>query len=203
MKTGAIFLDRDGVLIENRPDYVKTWAEVEIFPHTFAAMKKLASLGRPIVMVTNQSAVGRGIITSAWVDEVHRRLIAEVEANGGRIDAVYFCPHHPQEICACRKPLPGMLQQAAREWDLDLTASFLVGDAISDMETVRAVGGQGILVRTGRGAEQATALTAQYTDWNVPIVTDLDAAADYILAHSTPSQSESTELQEPLERFRG
>lgn len=182
MTTGAIFLDRDGVLIENRPDYVKAWEEVEIFPHTFAALRKLAQTGWPIILITNQSAVGRGIITSAWVDEVHRRLIAEIDANGGRIDAVYFCPHHPQEHCVCRKPLPGMLRQAAREWDLDLTASFLVGDAVSDIETVRAVGGQGILVRTGRGAEQVDLLGKEIGDWNIPIVADLDEAADYVLA---------------------
>ena len=181
MTTGAIFLDRDGVLIENKPDYVKAWDEVEIFPHTFTAMRKLAQLGRPIIMVTNQSAVGRGIITAAWVDEVHRRLIAEIEAGGGRIDAVYFCPHHPQEACACRKPSPGMLRQAAQEWDLDLTASFLVGDAVSDIETVRAVGGRGILVRTGRGEEQAP-LLADHAHWKIPVVVDLDAAADYLVA---------------------
>ena len=181
MTTGAIFLDRDGVLIENRPDYVKAWEEVEIFPHTFAAMRKLAQTGRPIVMVTNQSAVGRGIITAGFVDEVHRRLIAEVEANGGRIDAVYFCPHHPKEICLCRKPSPGMLRQAAQEWDLDLNASFMVGDAVSDIETARAVGTQGILVRTGRGEEQVALLAKGHADWNVPVVADLNEAADYIL----------------------
>jgi D-glycero-D-manno-heptose 1,7-bisphosphate phosphatase len=177
---GAIFLDRDGVLIENRPDYVKAWEEVEIFPHTFEAMRKLAQTGRKIVMVTNQSAVGRGIITAAFVDEIHRRLIAEIEAHGGRIDAVYFCPHHPQEICACRKPSPGMLRQAAEEWDLDLSISFMVGDAVSDIETARAVGTQGILVRTGRGEEQVAGLAA-YPDWNIPVLADLGAAADYIV----------------------
>lgn len=186
MTTGAIFLDRDGVLIENRPDYVKAWEEVEVFPHTFTAMRKLAQTGRPIVMVTNQSAVGRGIITAGFVDEIHRRLIAEVEANGGRIDAVYFCPHHPQETCDCRKPLPGMLLQAAREHNLDLNASFLVGDAVSDIETARAVGTQGVLVRTGRGEEQAALLTAEHGNWNVPVVPDLDAAVDYILALLAP-----------------
>lgn len=186
MTTGAIFLDRDGVLIENRPDYVKAWEEVEIFPHTFAALRKLAQTGRPIVMVTNQSAVGRGIITAAFVEEIHRRLIAEIADNGGRIDAVYFCPHHPQETCDCRKPLPGMLRQAARDWDLDLASSFLVGDAISDIETARAVGTQGVLVRTGRGEEQAALLPEAHADWNVPVVADLDSAADYILARIAP-----------------
>lgn len=180
MMTGAIFLDRDGVLIENRPDYVKAWEEVEIFSHTFEAMRKLAQTGRKIVMVTNQSAVGRGIITASFVDEIHRRLIAEVEANGGRIDAVYFCPHHPQATCECRKPLPGMLRQAAQEWNLDLAASFMVGDAVSDIETAHAVGTQGILVRTGRGEEQVAGLTV-HAHWNTPVVADLNEAADYIV----------------------
>jgi len=179
---GAIFLDRDGVLIENRPDYVKAWEEVEIFPHTFEAMRKLAQTGRKIVMVTNQSAVGRGISTASWVEEVHRRLIAEIEANGGRIDAVYFCPHHPHDPCECRKPLPGMLKQAAQEWNLDLTSSFMVGDAVSDIETAHVVGTQGILVRTGRGEEQVALLKADHAEWDVPVLADLVAAADYILA---------------------
>jgi D-glycero-D-manno-heptose 1,7-bisphosphate phosphatase len=186
LSIGAIFLDRDGVLIENRPDYVKAWEEVEIFPHTFAALRKLARTGRPIILVTNQSAVGRGIVTADFVEEIHRRLIAEVTANGGRIDAIYFCPHHPQEKCECRKPSPGMLRQAAREWNLDLDASFLVGDAVSDIETAQAVGTQGVLVRTGRGAEQAALLPTVHADWSVPIVVDLDAAADYILAQIAP-----------------
>lgn len=180
---GAIFLDRDGVLIENRPDYVKSWDEVEIFPHTFEAMRKLAQTGRPIVMVTNQSCVGRGIVTAAWVEEVHRRLLAEITANGGRIDAVYFCPHHPQDPCECRKPLPGMLKQAAQELSLDLGASFMVGDAVSDVETARAVGTLGILVRTGRGEEQVS-LLSKYPDWDVPVLADLEAAADYIVART-------------------
>ena len=185
MRQGAIFLDRDGVLIENRSDYVKAWEEVEIFAHTFEAMRKLAQAGRRIVMVTNQSAVGRGIITASFVEEIHRRLLAEVEANGGRIDAVYFCPHHPNDPCECRKPLPGMLRQAAQEWDIDLSASFMVGDAVSDIETARAVGAQGILVRTGRGTEQLPTL-ARYSDCNVPVVDNLDEAVDYILAHLEP-----------------
>lgn len=180
---GAIFLDRDGVLIENRPDYVKAWEEVEIFPHTFEAMRKLAQTGRPIVMVTNQSCVGRGIVTAAWIEEVHQRLIAEITANGGRIDAVYFCPHHPQEPCECRKPLPGMLKQAAQDLNLDLTASFMVGDAVSDVETARAVGTKGILVRTGRGEEQVPLLAA-HPDWDVPILADLGEAADFIVART-------------------
>jgi D-glycero-D-manno-heptose 1,7-bisphosphate phosphatase len=195
MTTGAIFLDRDGVLIENRADYVKSWDEVEIFPHTFAAMRKLAQTGRPIIMITNQSAVGRGIITAAFVDEIHRRLLAEVEAHGGRIDAVYFCPHHPQEPCECRKPSPGMLRQAAQERNLDLSASVMVGDAVSDIETAHAVGAKGVLVRTGRGEEQVAVLAADHADWNIPVVADLDAAAGYILTHLSPYYRELSDTR--------
>ncbi len=183
MTTGAIFLDRDGVLIEDRADYVKSWDEVHIFPHTFAAMRKLATAGLPIIMITNQSAVGRGIITSAFVEEIHRRLVEEIEANGGRVDAVYYCPHHPQEECDCRKPQPGMLKQAARELGLELSASYLVGDAVTDIEAAQAVGVQGFLVRTGRGEAQSR-LLALRPDLGAAVTADLDAAADCILTDS-------------------
>jgi len=178
--TGAIFLDRDGVLIENREDYVKDWAEVEFLPCTFAAMRTLKATGLPIVLVTNQSAVGRGIITREFVEEVHDRMLAEVERNGGRIDAVYFCPHHPQEGCVCRKPSPGMLHQAARDLQLDLQASFFVGDTATDMEAAQAVGATGILVLTGKGATEAGKLAGSEMA-SLPIVADLEAAAHWIV----------------------
>ncbi len=196
MTTGAIFLDRDGVLIENRADYVKSWEEVQIFPHTFPAMRRLAAVGLPIILVTNQSAVGRGIVTAAFVEQIHSRLLAEIRANGGRVDAVYYCPHHPQEDCRCRKPRPGMLEQAAQEWNLDLTASYFVGDALTDMQAAHAAGAYGILVRTGLGETQAPLLVKQF-EAETPIVADLGEAADVILtrlsaagAAVTPTQAE-------------
>ncbi len=177
--TGAVFLDRDGVLIENREDYVKDWAEVEFLPGTFAGMRTLTELGLPIVLITNQSAVGRGIITSNFVEELHNRMIAVIEANGGRIDAVYYCPHHPTAGCTCRKPLPGMLHQAAQDLNLDLSASFFVGDALTDLEAARAAEATGILVLTGRGADEATKLVGSEFE-KALCLSDLEEAANWI-----------------------
>ncbi len=147
----AVFLDRDGVINENRPGYVKNWAEVRILPGALAALRALARLDRPIVVISNQSAIGRGLTTAEAVDDIHERLAREVETAGGRIDAFYYCPHTPDEGCSCRKPAPGLLLQAAQELDLDLARSYLVGDAVGDIQAALAVGCSPILVKTGLG----------------------------------------------------
>ena len=114
----------------------------------------------------------------AW--QLQRQIVAEITVAGGRIDASYLCPHHPQAGCDCRKPAPGMLLRAARELDLNLSRSWLVGDAISDLEAARVAGVRGILVRTGRGAEQH-ALLAGTAELDGPVVADLAAAVQKIL----------------------
>jgi D-glycero-D-manno-heptose 1,7-bisphosphate phosphatase len=176
----AVFLDRDGVLIENRSDYVKSWEEVEFLEGALEAMRRLAAVDAPIVMITNQSAVGRGLLAHTDAIALNDRIIEVVTAHGGRIDRTYMCPHHPQENCDCRKPAPGMVLQAARELHLDLSQSFLVGDAITDMEAAHAVGAQGILVLTGRGRAQAEGLQGQ--EKSFLILPDLAAAVATILA---------------------
>ena len=152
----AIFLDRDGVIIQNRPNYVRSWQDVEIIPGSLEALAQLRDSPFKIVIITNQSAVGRGIISLATVEEINRRLVSEIERVGGRVDAVYICPHKPSDRCTCRKPEPGLIQQAAADLSLDLSRSILVGDALTDLQAGRAAGvGSVALVRTGRGQEQA------------------------------------------------
>ena len=150
----AIFVDRDGVINANRPDYVKSWAEFEFLPGSLQALVELAGLGWPLVVISNQSAIGRGLVTAERVAEINARMVAAIEAAGGRVDGVYICPHRPDEGCGCRKPLPGMLQQAAQELGLDLACSYLIGDAESDILAGLAVCAQPILVLTGRGPAQ-------------------------------------------------
>lgn len=176
----AIFVDRDGVIIENRANYVKTWAEVQFLPGTFAALRRVARSAFALVIFTNQSAVGRGIITLAQALEINRRVVAEIVAEGGRIDGCYLCPHHPAEGCDCRKPAPGMLLRAAAELGLDLAHSYAIGDAASDLQAAKAAGVQGMLVLTGRGREQAPFLREQGLS-SCPVVADLGAAIDLIL----------------------
>jgi D-glycero-D-manno-heptose 1,7-bisphosphate phosphatase len=151
----AIFLDRDGVIVENRPDYIRSWADVHIFPQALEALVKARIAPYKIIIVTNQSAVGRGIISLAEAQAINQRLVAEIEAAGGQIDAVLMCPHAPNDNCLCRKPRPGLLLQAAQQFSIDLKHSILIGDALSDLLAGQAAGLQNtILVRTGRGADQ-------------------------------------------------
>ena len=175
-----IFLDRDGVINENRADYVKSWAEVDILPGALRALRRLSETAFRVVVVTNQSAVGRGIIALSQANEINRRLLEVIRDAGGRIDGVYLCPHHPDQRCACRKPQPGLLRQAASDLGLDLARSYLVGDSRTDLQAAVAVGAQGILVLTGRGKETAQSFgPKQRTRW--PTVADLEAAVALIL----------------------
>src|SRR5580700_2841570 len=100
----AVFLDRDGVIIEDREDFVKTWNEVAFIPTAFSAIQALTAASLQIVIVTNQSAVGRGIISADFVDQVHTQILSEIAMHGGRIVGIYYCPHHPDAGCDCRKP---------------------------------------------------------------------------------------------------
>ncbi len=177
----AIFLDRDGVINENRPHHVTSWDELIVLPGVLAALRTLDATPFVIVVVTNQSAINRGLLSLVTLHDMHRRLQEVVAAAGGRLDAIYFCPHRPNEGCSCRKPQPGMLLQAAAALDLDLARSYLVGDAVSDLEAAIAVGARPILVRTGRGQDQVALLDTQ-THIVCPVVDDLTQAVDWILA---------------------
>jgi D-glycero-D-manno-heptose 1,7-bisphosphate phosphatase len=151
----AIFLDRDGVLIENRADYVRDWSQVVVFPEAIRALAGLAQKKYKIVIVTNQSAVGRNLISLEIAREINNRLVEVIHQSGGRVDGIYMCPHKPEDGCTCRKPQPGLLLQAAGELSLDLHASWMIGDAWSDLLAGQSAGVRGaILVRTGRGTEQ-------------------------------------------------
>ena len=183
----AVFLDRDGVIIENQDDYVKSWEEVRFLPRAVEALRRLSLTDYALVLVTNQSAVGRGVITLDWAMQINELMIAEIEAQGGRVDASYMCPHCPDEGCNCRKPAPGMLLRAAEELCLDLGCSYLIGDAVSDIQAAQAAGAQGILVLTGRGAKQAS-LPDTEGPMDCPVVADLGAAVDYILGQEEEIQ---------------
>lgn len=152
----ALFLDRDGVLIENRDEYVLSWADVVILPGALEALAKASRSPYKIVIVTNQSAIGRGLISLSMAEEINHQLLKKIHEAGGRVDGVFMCPHRPEESCNCRKPQPGLLFQAAQALSLDLNRSILIGDALSDITAGQAAGiAQTILVQTGRGKSQA------------------------------------------------
>lgn len=151
----AIFLDRDGVLIENKSDYVRDWSQVKFLPNAIVALSLSAIKNYKVVIVTNQSAVGRGLITLETADEINKLIIDSICHHGGQIDGVYICPHKPDDGCSCRKPKPGLLFQAAQELSLDLRRSWMIGDAWSDVQAGQAAEVRNvILVKTGRGTEQ-------------------------------------------------
>ncbi|MFH1634364.1 MAG: HAD family hydrolase [Chloroflexota bacterium] len=151
----GIFLDRDGVIIENRAEYVRSWDDVHIYPQALTALAKIRNLPLRIVIVTNQSAIGRGIITHNQATEINQRLLYEIHKTGGRIDKVYMCPHAPRDNCECRKPRPGLVYQAARELDIELTRSILIGDTLTDLQAGIAANLKRVaLVKTGRGETQ-------------------------------------------------
>jgi D-glycero-D-manno-heptose 1,7-bisphosphate phosphatase len=175
-----VFLDRDGVINENRADYVKSWAEVSFLPRALTAIRRLSQSCYRLVIVTNQSAVGRGIISLRAAQEINQRLLDAIGAYEGRIDGVYMCPHHPDAACGCRKPQPGLLLRAAAELSIDLEGSYLVGDSWSDLAAAQAAGVRGILVLTGRGRETAQCLSTEARA-GIPVLADLWAATDYIL----------------------
>jgi D-glycero-D-manno-heptose 1,7-bisphosphate phosphatase len=190
----AIFLDRDGVINHNRAAHVKSWAEFEFLPGVLQALRRLAQLGWPVVVISNQAAIGRGLVSQEAVNEIHCRMIQMVTAAGGHIDAVFYCPHRPEDGCLCRKPNPGLLLQAADELHLNLARSFLVGDAASDIDAASAVRCQPILVQTGRGREQLLLLHAQGAHGYF-VADDLGGAVALILRQVAESQFGERQLE--------
>lgn len=178
----AIFLDRDGVINKNREGYVLSWEQVHFLPRSLSALRRLAQTSYAIVVVTNQSAIGRGLIRNEAAREINDRLISQIRLYKGRIDATYLCPHAPQDNCNCRKPKPGLLLQASQDLNLDLTRSWMIGDAITDLQAGIAADVQPILVRSGRGKTQEPLCAARGLG-QVPVVNDLKAAVKYILSH--------------------
>lgn len=150
----TIFLDRDGVINENRPDYVKSWQEFRFLPGAKEAIARLTCAGHRILVCTNQAGIARGILSVETVEEIHRRMMDEIAEAGGRIERVYYCPHAKDAHCACRKPRPGMLLRARDELGIDMSDALFIGDALSDVHAGLEAGLWAILVLTGRGREQ-------------------------------------------------
>jgi D-glycero-D-manno-heptose 1,7-bisphosphate phosphatase len=157
----AVFLDRDGTLVEER-GYVDRLDLLTLFPWTADAVRLLNRAGLAAVVVTNQGAIGRGLIDEAFLGEVHRTLDARLAAGQAAIDRYYHCPHHPdavraeyRQVCRCRKPGPGLIERAVRELDIDLSRSVMVGDRWIDVRAGRAAGVRSLLVRTGHGGHEA------------------------------------------------
>jgi D-glycero-D-manno-heptose 1,7-bisphosphate phosphatase len=184
----AVFLDRDGTLVEEA-GYLDRLERLVFYPWSVDAVRVLNRAGLAVVIVTNQAGVARGIFPETFVADAHRYLRERLEAGGARVDGFYYCPHHPdatvdayRRACDCRKPQPGMLRRAAADLGIDLARSFVVGDRWHDLAAGRAVGARGVLVRTGYGRTEEAAPAGDATAET--IVDNLMAAAAWILRAS-------------------
>ena len=156
----AVFLDRDGTMVHD-VGYLRRLEDLRWYPWTFDAIRLLNRAGFLVFVTSNQGGVGLGLLTEAFVQEAHDAMSAAVAAAGGRVDDWYYCPHHPRAVtdalrapCACRKPEPGMVRRAQAAFDVDLTASFVVGDRAADVGMAERAGARGVLVRTGSGVNE-------------------------------------------------
>lgn len=157
--SAAIFIDRDGTINEDL-GYIASPDDLIIYPWVAEAVRLVNNAGLKAIVVTNQAGVARGMYTEDDLRAIHHRMTSELRLQGARIDAVYYCPHHPEygderyrQRCECRKPQPGMLHAAAREHNIDLARSFVIGDKSSDINLAASAGALGALVLTGYGSE--------------------------------------------------
>jgi D-glycero-D-manno-heptose 1,7-bisphosphate phosphatase len=186
----GVFLDRDGTLSEE-VGYINHLDRLQLYPWSAEAIGKLNRADRPVIVVTNQSGVARGYFTEELVHQVHQKIALELAAHGAKLDAIYYCPHHPtaplepyRVNCRCRKPLTGMVEEAAKRFHIDLGSSYVVGDSYRDMQLGFHAGAHTILVMTGYGRgeyEHQRHRWPRLPDW---IVENLLEAVDIILGES-------------------
>jgi histidinol-phosphate phosphatase family protein len=184
MPRPAAFLDRDGTLV-NDPGFQRDPSKVELLPGAAAAVARLNAADIMVIVVTNQSGIARGLITPAEYAAVERAITARFADANARLDATYHCPHYPAVggPCECRKPGTLLYRRAAEDWGLDLRACWGVGDRVSDLEPVLALGGRGVLVRTGAGRKHES----EAREAGFPVVDDLPAAVGLMLGAVPPS----------------
>ncbi|MGB2769331.1 MAG: D-glycero-beta-D-manno-heptose 1,7-bisphosphate 7-phosphatase [Candidatus Zixiibacteriota bacterium] len=163
MPSKVVFLDRDGTIIEEK-DFIRTLEEIEFVPGSIEAIKLLRNLGYKIVVVSNQSGIGRGILTEKRVTDVNTNFLRRLEEQGAPANALYFCPHHPDDNCDCRKPKTGMIERAVRELELDLKDAVVIGDKLTDIQLGKNIGATTVLVLTGYGRKVLDELTDSNPD---------------------------------------
>jgi len=149
-KCRAVFLDRDGT-VNSEVDYLNSIKDLRLIRNTAKAIRILNLNRVKVIIVTNQSGISRGIFSIDDLDNVHNELKRRLRRNGAYIDAIYYCPHHPDDGCSCRKPKKGMFEKAANDFTLELNKCYVIGDKSSDIESAHNISAAGILVRTGYG----------------------------------------------------
>ena len=183
-----ILLDRDGVINHDSPDYVKTPEEWVPISGSIEAIARLYKAGWRIFVVSNQSVIGRGLATVDTVASIHQKMQKLLAAHGGAIDALFFCPHHPDAQCRCRKPKTGLFEDIEKRVNSSLKKVPYVGDTMKDIEAAKAIGAQAILVRSGQGA---TTEAHPKLPKRVPIFDNLASVADYLMKNNNAVNSQS------------
>jgi D-glycero-D-manno-heptose 1,7-bisphosphate phosphatase len=188
LHTKLVILDRDGTINQDRDDYVKTVDEWIPLPGAIDAMARLHHAGWHVVIATNQSGLGRGLFDVATLNQMHDKLNKLLSKAGGRVDAIFYCPHTPDEHCHCRKPLPGLFEQIAERFGVQMTEVHAVGDSLRDAQAGVALGCQTHLVQTGK----SQGLTGLALPERFPATTrvhkDLSDFADWLISESTPKE---------------
>lgn len=184
----AIFIDRDGTLNEE-VGYIDRPARLRLFPFAAEAVRLINAAGWRAILVTNQSGVARGYLSEERLAELHEHLAAALAGEGARLDAIYYCPHHPTEglppyrqDCDCRKPKPGLLTRAAQDFGLDLAQCFVVGDRYRDVEMAHRAGARGVLVLTGYGLNEYEQERASWDEMPERVAENLLEAVKWILS---------------------
>ncbi len=179
----VVFLDKDGVINQDSPDYIKSWSEVAFIAGSLDAIKRLTEAHFSIILITNQSAINRKLMTREGLDYMLNKLVHTVADSGGEITDIFYCPHTPEEGCECRKPLPGLIHQACRRYAIDLASACMIGDSTRDIECGKAAGcGYSILVKTGNGltAEKELLKKGLFPEY---IAGDLEDASDWLVTN--------------------
>lgn len=172
-----IILDRDGVINEDSDAFIKSPEEWVPIPGSLEAIELLTRRGFRIVVLTNQSGIARGYFDEAMLGRIHEKMRSAVEGRGGRIEAIFHCPHGPEDFCDCRKPKPGLFHQFADQFKTDVTGIPAIGDSFRDLEAARSVGASPILVETGKGRRTL----AGHPGLDVPVCSNLYEAVQHVL----------------------
>jgi D-glycero-D-manno-heptose 1,7-bisphosphate phosphatase len=195
-----VIVDRDGTINDDRDDYVKSPEEWVPIPGSLDAIARLNHAGWHVVIVTNQSGLGRGLFDMAALNAMHLKMMQMLARQGGRLDAVFFCPHAPDEQCDCRKPMPGLFLQIADRYGMDLQGVPVVGDSLRDLQAGVVVGCEPHLVRTGKAAAMGPA-EIQHVLSQVPgtiVHADLSAFADFLLHRERAERGDEDSVPAPL-----
>jgi len=175
-----IILDRDGVINFDSDQYIKSPDEWHPIPGSLEAIARLNRHGYRVLVATNQSGVARGLYDIGILDQIHEKLVHELASVGGYIEEIFFCPHHPDEKCGCRKPQPGLLHQIQAKYPINLVDTFFIGDSHVDMEVACTAGCQPLLVLTGNGHRTLE----KYPEFStIPRFVDLSEAVEYVISH--------------------